>query len=148
MTFRVFTGALKHTLSDAPLSPKNKPNDDRRNLEVIFGPRFPDQVYYLLCQSLVSPQNLNTMVASILVEIAPLCNGETKEVQDHIRSLLSLRTETLALASFPMSKRIREFLVVNKHTFSSFFFSFFFFFSSQKNLPPFSLPSSGIVLLV
>jgi len=61
----------------------------------------------------VSPQNLNTLVGSILVEIAPLCNGETKEVQEHIRSLLGLRTDTLALASSTMSKRIREFLVVN-----------------------------------
>jgi len=85
-------------------------SESSTDLTGIFGPRFPDEVYYSLCLGMISPQVLNNMISLTLVESAPLCNGETREYRDYLKSLMPLRTDAFSLVStlFPYCTKDRN----------------------------------------
>ncbi|KAL0093639.1 temperature dependent protein affecting M2 dsRNA replication-domain-containing protein [Phycomyces blakesleeanus] len=51
---------------------------------------------------LVGPQSINTLVSGVLIENAPLDNGETAEYRNFLIQLLDIRTQTLSLLTQPL----------------------------------------------
>lgn len=49
-------------------------------------------------------QSINTLVSGVLIENAPLDNGETSEYTNFLLGLLSMRTQTLSLLTQPLHK--------------------------------------------
>ncbi|KAJ1979364.1 hypothetical protein H4R34_002858 [Dimargaris verticillata] len=78
-----------------PLSTDNAPTD----LHEVLGYRLPESIYYCLAKGLVGTPVINNLVSGMLLETAPLCNGETNEYRQLLKDLLPLRTTTLALLS-------------------------------------------------
>ncbi|KAG4083860.1 temperature dependent protein affecting M2 dsRNA replication-domain-containing protein [Neocallimastix lanati (nom. inval.)] len=63
-----------------------------------------------MCQGMVSPQVITNLVSGMLLEGPPLCNGDTIEYREFIKSqsLLDLRTQALSLLTMGMSKFMRN----------------------------------------
>ncbi|KAJ1974114.1 hypothetical protein H4R35_003770, partial [Dimargaris xerosporica] len=78
-----------------PLSTDNAPTD----LHEVLGYRLPESVYHYVAKGLVGTPVINNLVTGMLLETAPLCNGETTEYRQLLKDLLPLRTKTLALLS-------------------------------------------------
>jgi len=97
---------LKEDGTTEPLNKETAPND----LHELFGPRLPDEVYFYMCQGMVSPQVITNLVSGMLLEGPPLCNGDTIEYRDFIKSqsLLDLRTQALSLLTMGMSNYMRH----------------------------------------
>jgi 5'-3' exonuclease len=97
---------LKDDGTTEPLNKETAPND----LHELFGPRLPDEVYFYMCQGMVSPQVITNLVSGMLLEGPPLCNGDTIEYREFIKSqsLLDLRTQALSLLTMGMSSFIRN----------------------------------------
>ena len=81
-----------------PLNPDLAPND----IHEFIGYRLPDELYYYLMRGLIGPQSINTLVSGVLIENAPLDNGETTEYRNFLLGLLSIRTQTLSLLTQPL----------------------------------------------
>jgi len=97
---------LKEDGTTEPLNKETAPND----LHELFGPRLPDEVYFYMCQGMISPQVITNLVSGMLLEGPPLCNGDTIEYRDFIKSqsLLDLRTQALSLLTMGMSNFMRN----------------------------------------
>jgi len=97
---------LKEDGTTEPLNKETAPND----LHELFGPRLPDEVYFYMCQGMVSPQVITNLVSGMLLEGPPLCNGDTIEYREFIKSqnLLDLRTQALSLLTMGMSNFMRN----------------------------------------
>ncbi|ORX48366.1 hypothetical protein BCR36DRAFT_79758 [Piromyces finnis] len=97
---------LKEDGTTEPLNKETAPND----LHELFGPRLPDEVYFYMCQGMVSPQVITNLVSGMLLEGPPLCNGDTIEYHEFIKSqsLLDLRTQALSLLTMGMSNYMRS----------------------------------------
>jgi len=97
---------LKEDGTTEPLNKETAPND----LHELFGPRLPDEVYFYMCQGMVSPQIITNLVSGVLLEGPPLCNGDTIEYREFIKSqsLLDLRTQALSLLTMGMSNYMRN----------------------------------------
>jgi len=97
---------LKEDGTVEPLHKDTAPND----LHELFGPRLPDEVYFYMCQGMVSPQVITNLVSGMLLEGPPLCNGDTMEYREFIKSqsLLDLRTQALSLLTMGMSNYMRN----------------------------------------
>lgn len=72
------------------------------NLDEIFSPRLPDEVYFLLCKAFVSPQLLGWLTSGMIVEPQPL--ADSPEYRRFIRDVItegqtSPRCTALALLS-------------------------------------------------
>ncbi|KAG0166946.1 hypothetical protein DFQ30_006536, partial [Apophysomyces sp. BC1015] len=81
-----------------PLNAESAPND----IHEFIGYRLPDELYYYLMRGLIGPQSINTLVSGVLIENAPLDNGETAEYRNFLFQLLSIRTQTLSLLTQPL----------------------------------------------
>ncbi|KAF7727595.1 hypothetical protein EC973_007356 [Apophysomyces ossiformis] len=81
-----------------PLNAESAPND----IHEFIGYRLPDEIYYYLMRGLIGPQSINTLVSGVLIENAPLDNGETAEYRNFLFQLLSIRTQTLSLLTQPL----------------------------------------------
>ena len=81
-----------------PLNPEMAPND----IHEFIGYRLPDELYYYLMRCLIGPQSINTLVSGVLIENAPLDNGDTTEYRNFLLGLLSIRTQTLSLLTQPL----------------------------------------------
>ncbi|ORZ10081.1 temperature dependent protein affecting M2 dsRNA replication-domain-containing protein [Absidia repens] len=55
-----------------------------------------------MMRGLVGPQVINNLVSGVLIENAPLDNGETTEYRNFLLQLLSIRTQTLSLLTQPL----------------------------------------------
>jgi len=97
---------LKEDGTTEPLNKETAPND----LHELFGPRLPDEVYFYMCQGMVSPQVITNLVSGMLLEGPPLCNGDTIEYREFIKSqnLLDLRTQAISLLTMGMSNFMRN----------------------------------------
>jgi len=97
---------LKEDGTVEPLNRDTAPND----LHELFGPRLPDEVYFYMCQGMISPQVVTNLVSGMLLEGPPLCNGDTIEYREFIKSqsLLDLRTQALSLLTMGMSNYMRN----------------------------------------
>jgi len=97
---------LKEDGTTEPLNKDSAPND----LHELFGPRLPDEVYFYMCQGMISPQVITNLVSGMLLEGPPLCNGDTIEYREFIKSknLLDLRTQALSLLTMGMSNYMRN----------------------------------------
>ncbi|KAJ1925949.1 hypothetical protein IWQ60_004210 [Tieghemiomyces parasiticus] len=87
------------------------------DIHEFIGYRFPDEVYQYLGRGLVGPQVLNNLVSGVLLETAPLCNGETSEYRKLLAQVLPLRTCTLSF----LSKSLHQFYH-NRKVVSVYFF--------------------------
>src|SRR4051794_26894172 len=81
------------------------------DLHEIVGYRLPDVLYHCLAQGMIGTQELNTLLSGMLVEHAPLCNGETREYRQLVQQLAKVRAQTLSLLTQPLhsfyaSKRV------------------------------------------
>ncbi|CAM0140437.1 unnamed protein product [Umbelopsis sp. WA50703] len=83
-----------------PLHPERAPSD----IHEIIGYRLPDEIYYYVLSGMIGPQVINCLESGVLIENAPLCNGETEEYRTFLQQLLNIRTQTLSLISQPMHK--------------------------------------------
>ncbi|CAO3688983.1 unnamed protein product [Umbelopsis ramanniana] len=83
-----------------PLHHERAPSD----LHEIIGYRLPDEVYFYLLTGMIGPQVINCLESGVLIENAPLCNGETQEYHIFLQQLLNIRTQTLSLLSQPLHK--------------------------------------------
>lgn len=81
-----------------PLNIENAPND----IHEFIGYRLPDELYYYLMRGLIGPQSINSLVSGVLIESAPLDNGESIEYQNFLTQLLNIRTQTLSLLTQPL----------------------------------------------
>ncbi|CDH60807.1 xpg i-region protein [Lichtheimia corymbifera JMRC:FSU:9682] len=81
-----------------PLNKEYAPND----IHEFIGYRLPDELYYYLMRGLISPQSINTLVSGVLIENAPLDNGDTTEYRNFLLGLLGIRTQTLSLLTQPL----------------------------------------------
>ncbi|KAL7309521.1 hypothetical protein PS15m_010389 [Mucor circinelloides] len=81
-----------------PLNIDNAPND----IHEFIGYRLPDELYYYLMRGLIGPQSINSLVSGVLIESAPLDNGESIEYQNFLTQLLNIRTQTLSLLTQPL----------------------------------------------
>ncbi|CAO3594271.1 unnamed protein product [Absidia cylindrospora] len=81
-----------------PLNADQAPND----IHEFIGYRLPDELYYYLMRGLIGPQVINNLVSGVLIENAPLDNGETTEYRNFLLQLLSIRTQTLSLLTQPL----------------------------------------------
>jgi hypothetical protein len=46
-----------------------------RDLSEIVGAKFPDEVYFMMSQGIISPQVINNLVSGYLVEAPPLVDS-------------------------------------------------------------------------
>ncbi|KAI9467965.1 MAG: temperature dependent protein affecting M2 dsRNA replication-domain-containing protein [Benjaminiella poitrasii] len=53
-------------------------------------------------RGLIGPQSINSLVSGVLIESAPLDNGESVEYQNFLTQLLNIRTQTLSLLTQPL----------------------------------------------
>ncbi|KAI9262056.1 temperature dependent protein affecting M2 dsRNA replication-domain-containing protein [Sporodiniella umbellata] len=53
-------------------------------------------------RGLIGPQSINSLVSGVLIENAPLDNGESIEYQNFLYQLLNIRTQTLSLLTQPL----------------------------------------------
>jgi len=97
-----------------PLNRDTAPSD----MHELMGTRLPDEIYYYLSVGLISPQVINNLIGGTLIEIAPLCNGETEEYRQHLQGLLNVRTQTLALLTQPLNQHFQT-----KKVHTSYYFS-------------------------
>ncbi|KAK9766816.1 hypothetical protein K7432_003834 [Basidiobolus ranarum] len=81
-----------------PLNIENAPTD----IHEFMGYRLPDEVYYYLTQCLINPQVINNLQSGVLIELPPLCNGETVEYHKFLKKLLKLRVQSLGLLVEPL----------------------------------------------
>lgn len=77
---------------------ENAPND----IHEFIGYRLPDELYYYLMRGLMGPQSINSLVSGVLIESAPLDNGESIEYHNFLTQLLNIRTQTLSLLTQPL----------------------------------------------
>ncbi|CAO3674388.1 unnamed protein product [Umbelopsis vinacea] len=83
-----------------PLHHERAPSD----IHEVIGYRLPDEVYFYLLSGMIGPQVINCLESGVLIENAPLCNGETHEYRIFLQQLLNIRTQTLSLLSQPLHK--------------------------------------------
>ncbi|CEG64051.1 hypothetical protein RMATCC62417_01095 [Rhizopus microsporus] len=81
-----------------PLNIEHAPND----IHEFIGYRLPDELYYYLMRGLIGPQSVNSLVSGVLIENAPLDNGESTEYHNFLHQLLNIRTQTLSLLTQPL----------------------------------------------
>ncbi|KAG2236720.1 hypothetical protein INT48_000718 [Thamnidium elegans] len=81
-----------------PMNVENAPND----IHEFIGYRLPDEIYYYLMRGLIGPQSINSLVSGVLIESAPLDNGESIEYHNFLTQLLNIRTQTLSLLTQPL----------------------------------------------
>ncbi|KAK9763372.1 hypothetical protein K7432_010006 [Basidiobolus ranarum] len=81
-----------------PLNAENAPTD----IHEFIGYRLPDEVYYYLTQCLINPQVINNLESGVLIELPPLCNGETIEYHKFLTKLLEIRVQSLNLLVGPL----------------------------------------------
>lgn len=81
-----------------PMHIENAPND----IHEFIGYRLPDEIYYYLMRGLIGPQSINSLVSGVLIESAPLDNGESTEYHNFLTQLLNIRTQTLSLLTQPL----------------------------------------------
>jgi hypothetical protein len=81
-----------------PMNIENAPND----IHEFIGYRLPDELYYYLMRGLIGPQSVNSLVSGVLIESAPLDNGESIEYHNFLTQLLNIRTQTLSLLTQPL----------------------------------------------
>ncbi|KAG1559523.1 hypothetical protein G6F46_002736 [Rhizopus delemar] len=81
-----------------PLNIEHAPND----IHEFIGYRLPDELYYYLMRGLIGPQCINSLVSGVLIENAPLDNGESAEYHHFLHQLLSIRTQTLSFLTQPL----------------------------------------------
>ncbi|CAO3618472.1 unnamed protein product [Mucor hiemalis] len=81
-----------------PMHIENAPND----IHEFIGYRLPDEIYYYLMRGLIGPQSINSLVSGVLIESAPLDNGESIEYHNFLTQLLNIRTQTLSLLTQPL----------------------------------------------
>ncbi|RCH91950.1 hypothetical protein CU098_001354, partial [Rhizopus stolonifer] len=81
-----------------PLHIEYAPND----IHEFIGYRLPDELYYYLMRGLIGPQSINNLVSGVLIESAPLDNGESVEYRNFLTQLLNIRTQTLSLLTQPL----------------------------------------------
>ncbi|EFA78219.1 5'3'-exonuclease N- and I-domain-containing protein [Heterostelium album PN500] len=77
-----------------------KPSD----LNSIFGPRLPNDLYFYLSQSVVSPQVINNLISGVLFEPYPTADSE--EYRRMLEYLKEIRTNTLGLLSCTLNEEI------------------------------------------
>jgi hypothetical protein len=53
-------------------------------------------------RGLIGPQSVNSLVSGVLIESAPLDNGESHEYRQFLGDLLEMRTQTLTLLTQPL----------------------------------------------
>jgi hypothetical protein len=68
-----------------------------RDLSEIVGAKFPDEVYFMMSQGIISPQVINNLVSGYLVEAPPLV--DSNQYRQILPDLMDIRTKTLALLS-------------------------------------------------
>ncbi|CAO3685598.1 unnamed protein product [Rhizopus stolonifer] len=81
-----------------PFNTDHAPND----IHEFIGYRLPDELYYYLMRGLIGPQSVNSLVSGVLIENAPLDNGECVEYHNFLYQLLNIRTQTLSLLTQPL----------------------------------------------
>mmetsp|Transcript_22919 Transcript_22919/g.38984 ORF Transcript_22919/g.38984 Transcript_22919/m.38984 type:complete len:702 (-) Transcript_22919:69-2174(-) len=73
-----------------------------QNMHEVVGPRFPDEVYYLISQCVINVQLFNNLVSGALVESPPLVDSH--EYRTLLDEILSLRESTLAIVTGELSE--------------------------------------------
>jgi hypothetical protein len=91
-----------------PLNAEHAPND----IHELVGYRLPDELYYYLMRGLIGPQSVNCLVSGVLIESAPLDNGESHEYRQFLGDLLEMRTQTLTL----LTQSLHQFYKTRKVT--------------------------------
>jgi hypothetical protein len=76
-----------------PLMKDFSPSD----LHEIIGPRFANEVYFLLSQGILNPQVLNNIVSCMLAEAPPLV--ESEEYRTYLSELMGIRNRVLSLVA-------------------------------------------------
>ncbi|KAF9974825.1 hypothetical protein BGZ73_001685 [Actinomortierella ambigua] len=91
-----------------PLNADQAPSD----IHEFVGYRLPDEVYYYLSRGVISEFAFNVLLSGYSVEYSPLCNGETMEYRELLKTtVLGIKAQTLAnltahLYSFYRDKKV------------------------------------------